>query len=244
MVYSLAILMPPPPPFWMTENEFQSHFSPFQRMIFFHKMAAGGHFGWPIAFLAISDQYSILYFFILFTKWRPFRMTENHFRSHFSPFQINMQLLFWMTENHFRPHCSPFQINTQLFFFLYKMAAAAILDDRKSRLIAFLAISDQYATFIFFEFFFKMAALGSPICTKNNRVLPLCVINDYAKYEVDRWICDTVREMPQAFWAFLYKMATRGHFVFPIDDKNHRVLVSYGLYKRWRAAGTAAAVQP
>ena len=51
----------PPPPFWMTENEFRSHFSPFQSntqlWFFFHKMAAGGHFGWPIAFLAISDQY-------------------------------------------------------------------------------------------------------------------------------------------------------------------------------------------
>ena len=62
----------------------------------------------------------------------------------------------------------------------------AILDDRKSLSIAFLTISDQYATFIFF---FKMAASGhfvSPICAKNNRVLPLCVINGYAKYEVDR----------------------------------------------------------
>ena len=65
----------------------------------------------------------------------------------------------------------------------------AILDDRKSLSIAFLAISDQYATLIFFDFFFKMAAsghFGSPICAKNNRVLPLCVINGYAKYEVDR----------------------------------------------------------
>ena len=104
---------------------------------------------------------------------RPFWMCKNHFRSHFSPFQINTQLLFfekkfkmaagrhfgafWMTENHFRSHFSPFQINTQLFFF--------------------------------FNFFFKMVAsghFGSPICAKNNRVLPLCVINGYAKYEVDR----------------------------------------------------------
>ena len=36
-------------------------------------------------------------------------------------------------------------------------------------------------------------------------------------------------EMPQAFWAFLYKMATRGHFVFPIDAKNHKVLVIWDL---------------
>ena len=154
-----------------------------------------------------------------------------------------------MAKNHFRLHFSPFQINTQLLFFefFFKMAAGrhfgspfwAILGDRKSLSIAFLAISDQYATSFFWIFFqngrrppfwksllghfgwpkitfdrishhfrsirnfnfflilFKMAAsghFGSPICAKNNRVLPLCVINGYAKYEVDRWICDTVRD--------------------------------------------------
>ena len=64
----------------------------------------------------------------------------------------------------------------------------AILDDRKSLSITFLAISDQYATSFFLNIFFKMATghFGSPICAKNNRVLPLCVINGYAKYEVDR----------------------------------------------------------
>ena len=56
----------------------------------------------------------------------PFWMTENHLRSHFSPFQINAQLHFflqndcrrpyWLTENHFRSHFSQFQINTQLLF--------------------------------------------------------------------------------------------------------------------------------
>ena len=39
----------------------------------------------------------------------------------------------------------------------------------------------------------------------------------------------TQLEMPQAFWAFLYKMAARGHFVFPIDAKNHKVLVIWDL---------------
>ena len=103
----------------------------------------------------------------------------------------------------------------------------AILDDLKSLSIAFLAISDQYT--IFFFFFYKMAAsghFGSPITPKNNRVLPLCVINGYAKYEVDRWIYDRVREPT---WAFLYKMTSRGHFVFPIDAKNHRILVIWDL---------------
>ena len=53
-----------------------------------------------IAFLAISDQYATFYFFskwppaaILEVPFGPFWMTENHFRSHFSPFQINTQLL-------------------------------------------------------------------------------------------------------------------------------------------------------
>ena len=39
----------------------------------------------------------------------------------------------------------------------------------------------------------------------------------------------TQLEKLQAFWAFLSKMATRGHFVFPIDAKNHTVLVIWGL---------------
>ena len=35
----------------------------------------------------------------------------------------------------------------------------------------------------------------------------------------------TQLEMPQAFWTFLYKkMATRGHFVFPIDAKNKKII--------------------
>ena len=118
------------------------------------------------------------------------------------------------------------QCATSIFFLnlFTKWLPAAILDDRKSLSIAFLAISDRYTT-VFLIFFFKMAAgghCGIPICAKNNRVLPLCVINGYAKYEVDRWIYDTVRD-------FLYKMAARGHFVFPIDAKNHKVLVIWDL---------------
>ena len=124
-------------------NHFRSHFSPFQintQLSFFCLKFTK----WPpaailddwkslqIAFLAISDQYATLIFSGNFvTKWPPqtFLMTENHFRSHFSPFQINTQLSFfrffsqngrrrpfWMTKSHFQSHFSPFQINTQLFF--------------------------------------------------------------------------------------------------------------------------------
>ena len=95
-----------------------------------------------------------------------------------------------MTKNHFQSHFSLCQINTELFlfFFFTKWLPAAILDEQKSLSIAFLTISDQYATFFFF-FFFKMTAgghFGSPICAKNSRVLPLCAINGYSKYAVDR----------------------------------------------------------
>ena len=83
-----------------------------------------------------------------------------HFRSirNFDFFPQNgCRRPFWMTENHFQMHFSPFQI-------FFKMAAGrhfgspfwAILDDRKSLSITFLAISDQYTTFFFPHF-------GSPI---------------------------------------------------------------------------------
>ena len=39
----------------------------------------------------------------------------------------------------------------------------------------------------------------------------------------------TQLETPQTFWVFLYKMAARCHFVFPIDAKNHKVLVIWDL---------------
>ena len=65
------------------------HFRSIRNFFFylFFKMAAGGHFGSPIwailddlkslsiAFLAISDQYTI-YFFIVFTKWPPAAILE------------------------------------------------------------------------------------------------------------------------------------------------------------------------
>ena len=140
--------------------------------------------------------------------------------------------------------------------FFAKWPPAAILDVRKSLSIAFLAISDRYATLIFW-IFFKMAAgrhfgspfwgilddrkslsiafltisdrYGSPICAKNNRVLPLCVINGYAKYEVDRWICDTVRDATSFLIIFIQNGRQRPFCLNPIDDKSHRVLVIWDL---------------
>ena len=134
-----------------------------------------------IAFLAISDQYATLIFFSQNGCRRPFWMT----------FLAISDKYFWMTEYHFWISRRFRSIRNFFFWvFFFKMAAGghfgspiwAILDDRKSLSNAFLAISDQYITFFLL------------ICAKNNRVLPLCVINGYAKYEVDRWICDTVRD--------------------------------------------------
>ena len=60
------------------------------------------------AFLAISDQYTTFFY----SKWLPAAILEVRFGP------------FWMTENHFRSHFSPFQINTQLLFF-HKMATSS-----------------------------------------------------------------------------------------------------------------------
>ena len=99
---------------------------------FFNKMAAGGHFGCPnFTFDRISGHFRSIRNFIFFWNFwqngwrRPFWMSEIHFRSHFWPFQIYMQLLiflgifdkmaagrpFWMSEIHFRSHFWSFQID-------------------------------------------------------------------------------------------------------------------------------------
>ena len=54
-------------------------------------------------------------------------------------------------------------------------------------------------------------------------------------YDVDRWIYDKVRAAT-SFLSIFYKISARGHFVFPIDAKNQRVLViwvlnGYGEYE-------------
>ena len=74
-------------------------------------------------------------------------MSKINFRSHFWPFQIDMQLnLFWK--------------------FWTKWLPSAILDVRNSLSIAFLAIVDQYRILIFFEIFDKMAGGGHFWCSK------------------------------------------------------------------------------
>ena len=213
----------------------QSHFSAFQIntqfFILFTKWLTAtildDRKSLSIAFLVNSDQYAT---FFSQNGWRrPFWMTENHFRSHFSTFQTNTQLLlFWFFSQNF----SPFQINTQLVFFSTKWLPAGHFGWPK---ITFSPLSRHFRSIrnsfflIFFSKWPPAAILEVPfgpfwmtenhfwshfspfqintqlfilffskwppaICAKNNRVLPLCVFNGYAKYEVDRWICDTVRD--------------------------------------------------
>ena len=86
--------------FWIAENNVRSHFRHFRSIhnfycfdCFFHIMA--GHFGFlKIAFYHIyrhSDQYAI-FFSQNDCRWLLW-MPQNHFHSHISPFQINMQLV-------------------------------------------------------------------------------------------------------------------------------------------------------
>ena len=284
-------------PFWMTENHFRMHFSPFQInmqflfFIFFIKMAAAGYFGSPkITFDRISRHFRSIRNFDFFPQngcQRPFWMTENHFWSHFSPFhqyatfffpQNGCRRPFWMTTNHFLITFLAISEQYATFIFIYfftKWLPTAILDDWKSLSNAFLAISDQYATF-FLWIFFKMATgrhFGSPFWAilddRKSLSIAFLAISLFFLFFFSKWppaaILEvwfapqtigffhyvlsmampnikligefvTQLEMPQTFWAFLYKMAARGHFVFPIDDKNHRVLViwdlnGYGEYK-------------
>ena len=111
---------------------------------FFHKMAAGGHFGRPkITFECISRHFrSILNFFFkfVFQKWPPAAILEVRFRP------------FWMTENHFRSHFPKFQINTQLFFLIFfsfsKWRPAVILEVRFApKTIKFFQYVHSYAKY-------------------------------------------------------------------------------------------------
>ena len=90
-------------------------------------MAAGGHFGCSkLIFDGISGH---------------FKSIRNFFLKLF--LQNGRRRPFWPSEIRFRSHFWSFQINTDFFKIFDKMAAAAIVDVRKSPSITFLAISDQ-----------------------------------------------------------------------------------------------------
>ena len=94
MVYRLAIVTPPPPPPAISDQYATLIF-----WFFFTKWLPAAILddrkSLSIAFLAISDQYATFIFFHKMARSGHFGLTVNHFWSHFSPFQINTQLLFF-----------------------------------------------------------------------------------------------------------------------------------------------------
>ena len=131
---------------------------------------------------------------------------------------------FWMTENHFWSDFSSFQINTQLFF--HKMAAAAILHDRKSLLIAFLAISDQYATFIF-------------LFTK---WLPVAILDDRKSLSIT-FLTISDQYATLIFVKKNHKMVAGGHFGWPkitFDriSRHFRLIRNFDFFYHKMAAGS------
>ena len=97
--------------------------------------------------------------------------------------------------------------------FFTKWPLAAILDDRKSLSIAFLAISDQYATFFFF---FKMAASSH----FGSRFLPKSIGTDLYSRSVARSNMKLIGAFlmklwsAQAFSSYFHKMAVWRPFWF------------------------------
>ena len=76
---------------------------------------------------------------------------------------------FWMSENHFRSHIWPFQINTKLFFYFFtKWLPSDILDVRNSLWITFLTILDQYRFFYFFFILFLQNGCRWPFWMSEN----------------------------------------------------------------------------
>ena len=122
MVYRLTIVIPPPPlpPILDDRKSLSIAFLAISDQcatsilfkIFVHKMAAGGHFGWlKITFDSFFSDF--------FTKWLPVAILDDRKsdRIIFWLFSQNgFRWPFWITENHFRSHFSPFQINTQYEF--------------------------------------------------------------------------------------------------------------------------------
>ena len=159
-------------PLWMTENHVRSHFSPFQintSLLFLWnfvlKMAAGGQFGWPkITCDRISHH---------FRSIRNFYFFYNFVHKMAAGGQFGWpKITFDRISRHFRSIRS-FNFWRILFT---KCPPAAILDERKSLSIAFLTISDQYATFLGGLLFSKWppaAILDPDFCQNRYRDPPL-----------------------------------------------------------------------
>ena len=127
-------------------------------------MAAGGHFGCTksrsISFLAISDRYTTYICFEIFGKMAAVghfgcpKFTLDHISGHFRSIQIFFFFFFfYKMAAGGRFGCPKITFDlisihfTSIPNFLTKWLPAAILDVRITLSIAFLAISDRYATF-------------------------------------------------------------------------------------------------
>ena len=123
-----------------------------------------------ITFLTVSNQYATFFCHKMVVGGRPDQSTIFDYRKP----QNGCRRPFWMTENHFRSHFSTFQIIHNFFFFwifFTKWLPAAILDDQKSRLITFLAISDQYTTFFVTKWLPAVARISQPfLITENHKM--------------------------------------------------------------------------
>ena len=195
-----------------------------------HNIAAGGHFGWPkITFDRISCHFRSIRNFNFFHKMAAvghlgcpkitFDQISRHIRSiqNFFFSQNGCRQPFWMTENHFWSHYSPFQINTQLFFqFFFQNGRRRPL--WKSDLghfgwpkITFDRISRHFRSIHNFSFCIQNGRRRpfrkSDLRQKQQGSSTICIINGYAKYEVDRWIYDTVRDAT----SFLSIFIQNGH---------------------------------
>ena len=158
-----------------------------------------------MAFLAISDQYVNYYYFFL-TKWAAIL---DHRKS------LSITFLF--------------QINTQLFWGIFfqngrrwpfwkshlgHFGSPKITFDRISRHFRSIRNLNLFG----FSRWPPAAILEVPICTKNYRVLPLCVINGYAQYEfIGEFM--TKLEQAQAFWAFYTKWPPEAVLFFQLMPK-------------------------
>ena len=181
-------------PFWKTENHFWSHFSPLQIntqlfffWIFFYKMAAGGHFGWPkITFDCISRHFRSIQNFNFIKKIHTMAAG-----GHFGRPKITCNLILAISDQY--PNLFIFLTlddrkslliaflgtsDQYLTFFFTKWLLAAILEDWKSLLIAFLTIADQYATFLFFWFFFTKWPLAAILDDRKSLLIAFLAISD------------------------------------------------------------------
>ena len=214
-------------PFWIAEIHFRSLLK--KNIFTIWPPAAINRKSLSIAILAISDLYATFLLLTFLTKCPPAAILDyqNHFRSHFSPFQINTQLSifeqisqngrrrpFSMTENHFQSHFSPFQINAPLLYCLsifHKLAAGGHFGWPK---ITFDCISRHFRSIRnIFYFIVKMDASGH----FGFQFLPKSIGTSLYSWSLTTSSIKLVGSVliklwsAQAFSSYFHKMAS-GHF--------------------------------